>query len=275
MSLIKASFTLGNEPACFNCQIMIHHKHQQTSRSDQSGFTIIESLVALMVAAILLTAIAPVIVLSVATRVQAKRVELATDAAKNYIDSLKGGRITPPPITKKAAGATTDPALPDAPSGTLTCTKANDYCSSPISTSDPKYSMYCVDGDDSGSCTIDNPRDMVVQVFGYNGVSDTSNDGYKLGMRVYRAQAFKTDTTLKASKDASTLQTEGKLQVGQKAQESTFTGGTGLKSIQFPLFEITTEISNKDTTFSDFCDRLKPAPPAGSPSGSSNPQSKC
>jgi len=47
-------------------------------QASQFGFTIVESLMAIVVVAILMTAISPVIILSVATRVQARRVELAT-----------------------------------------------------------------------------------------------------------------------------------------------------------------------------------------------------
>jgi len=49
-----------------------------TPKQAQFGFTIVESLMAIVVVAILMTAISPVIILSVATRVQARRVELAT-----------------------------------------------------------------------------------------------------------------------------------------------------------------------------------------------------
>ncbi len=43
-----------------------------------------------------MTAIAPVIVLSVGNRVQARRVELATQAARSYVDSLRGKTIEAP-----------------------------------------------------------------------------------------------------------------------------------------------------------------------------------
>jgi prepilin-type N-terminal cleavage/methylation domain-containing protein len=232
---------------------MIHHKQQPASPSSQSGFTIVESLIAIVVAAILLSAIAPVIILSVATRVQSRRIELATDGAKAYIDGVRSGRITAPPITKKSASATTDPAPPDAPSGTLTCTNSNDYCSSatPASTN-----LYCINGDNNNGCTNNSNKDLIVQAFGYNSVSTDAQEGYKLGVRVYRADAFKSGITLKALKDVK--------------QQNTFTGGTGLTSIQAPLVEFTTEISNKSTSFGNFCDRLKPPDPS-----KPNTQSEC
>jgi prepilin-type N-terminal cleavage/methylation domain-containing protein len=59
------------------------------AQSSESGFTIIESLVAILVASILLAAIAPVLVISTATRVQARRIELATQAAKAFVDGVR------------------------------------------------------------------------------------------------------------------------------------------------------------------------------------------
>ncbi|HAA33023.1 MAG TPA: hypothetical protein DCE56_41525, partial [Cyanobacteria bacterium UBA8553] len=75
-----------------------HSQQQLSTQSSQSGFTIIESLLALMVVAALLVAISPVLVLATANRVQAKRVELATNAAKAYIDGVRSGTIVPPPL---------------------------------------------------------------------------------------------------------------------------------------------------------------------------------
>lgn len=214
---------------------MIHHKQQQLSLSSQLGFTIIESLIAIIVVAILLAAIAPVIVLSVGTRVQAKRVELATDAAKTYIDGVRSGKIVAPPISKN-----NNPPIP-APSGTLSCpTTGSAICS--ISPASTLFQLYCVDAD-TGGCTQDNSKDMIIQAFGYNANSTNADHGYRLGLRVYRADAFQSGVTLKASPDIK--------------QQRSFTSGSGLSPIQAPLLETSTEISNKSTTFSNFCDRLK------------------
>ena len=225
----------------------IYRRYKQKMSSNRSGFTIIESLVAIIVAGILMTAIAPTIVLSVATRVQARRVELAVDASKSYIDGVRTSTIIPPPLP---SGQTEDQLKAydfsryNAPQqGTLTCTTANNYCTS------PQTNLYCIDGDADGSCTNTNSKDMIVQAFRYNKNSTDPEDGYSLGVRVYRADAFKSGIILKALKDPNTK------------QESTFTGGTGLKSVQTPLIEATTEISNGATTFGDFCDRLRPTTP--------------
>ncbi len=223
---------------------MINYKKLQASPSNQSGFTIIESLVAVIVVAILMTAISPVIVLSVATRVQSRRVELATDAATAYIDGIKSKKIDPPPSpitgTNQNIGSYNPPSV-----GSLTCTKSNDYCTRPVT------NLYCVDGD-GGGCTKTSSKDFVIQAFRYNKASSDAEKGYQLGVRVYRADGFASNG--------------GNLKKAP-IRQNTFTGGVGGRKT--PLFEITTEISNEDTSFSDLCDRLKPQ------NISDNTQSSC
>lgn len=226
---------------------MINLKKQYLASSNQSGFTIIESLVAIIVVGILMTAIAPTIVLSVATRVQARRVELAADATQSYIDGVRAGTIEPPELPNKSETELKkyDFSKYDAPKqGNLNC-KDNEYCTS------PDDNLFCVDGDDDGSCSITSSRDMIVQAFRFSSSSIAAEDGYSLGTRIYRADAFdkKRVKQLKALKDKDR---QGK----NYQKQSTFTGGTGLKSVQVPLMESTTEVSN-GTTFSDFCERLK------------------
>ena len=209
----------------------LQHK-QELIQSSESGFTIIESLMAIIIVTILMIGIAPVIALSVATRVQARRVELASQAARSYIDAVRSETITAPTIT------TTIPDNIAAPSsGTLNCTNNNDYCTESSSASD----LFCVDLDEDGSCTNASIKDMVVQAFGFNPDANAdADDGYVLAIRIYRAAAF--DKTLK----------QGKL----GGQESSFTGGTGLKSSQGPLIEMTTEIITNQTDYNDLCQRL-------------------
>jgi prepilin-type N-terminal cleavage/methylation domain-containing protein len=235
---------------------MIHHQNKQELTSNDSGFTIIESLMAIVVVAILMVAIAPAIVLSVATRVQAKRVELATDAASSYVDAVRSATIVPPPIITKPTSTSAEP-VPDAPSGTLTCNKSSDYCSSPVANPSTS-SLFCVNGDSQEGCQNTSLKDMVVQSFGYHPTSTNAENGYKLAVRVYRADAFKTGITLKAVKD------------GTKSQK-TF-GANLLSTTQSPLIEFTTEITAKGTSFSDLCGRLEEKDSSGN---SINKQSKC
>ena len=208
---------------------MIYLKKQQQLPSNQSGFTIIESLVAIIVVGILMTAIAPTIVLSVATRVQARRVELAADAAQSYIDGVRSGTIEPPELPNKSEAELKkyDFSKYDAPTqGNLNC-NANEYCNS------PDDNLYCIDGDGDGSCSITNSKDMIVQGFRFSSSSIAAEDGYSLGVRVYRADAFdKTKVKeLKALKDKDNRNKNYE-------QESTFTGGTGLNPFKLLLWKL-------------------------------------
>ncbi len=221
---------------------------QLSSGNNQAGFTIIESLVAVIVLGILMTAIAPTIVLSTATRVQSRRVELATQAARAYIDGVTSGNIPAPPVTSTENV--------EAPQTSLTCRENNlktdkGYCSSPNKSS---YRVFCVDGDGDNECKKDNSKDLIVQAFGFNSNSTDASRGYKLSLRVYRADAFKDNTALETNSSNTS----------KKATQSTFTGGIGKRKA--PLVEMTTEIGTDRTTFQDFCSRLE---------NTSNGNSKC
>lgn len=234
---ILPHFQIDKLPKSYK-DIMIQLQFQRiTPQSGEAGFTIIESLIAIIVVGILLTAIAPVIVLSVGTRVQSRRVELATQAAKSYIDGVASGSITPPPITKKDSNLI---AEVKAPFGNLTCQKDNEYCSAP---KDKTYQLYCFDGSGDGKCKKEESKDILVQAFAYNPSTDEANSGYRLGIRVYRADGFKDGKSL------------DKNEKNKKTTQSTFTGGVG--KLKVPLLEMTTDIASRNTTFADFCSRLE------------------
>lgn len=211
---------------------------QLASKNNRAGFTIIESLVAVIVLGILMTAIAPTIVLSTATRVQSRRVELATQAARAYIDGVSAGNIPSPPISTTNSVA--------APGTSLSCdnpTTDKGYCSSPKD--DSSYKVFCVDGTGDGMCTDEESKDLIVQAFGFNQDSTEASQGYRLSVRVYRADAFQGSEALKKNDDNENT----------KVTQSTFTGGIGKRKA--PLLEMVTEISTQQTTFQNFCSRLK------------------
>jgi len=143
---------------------------QNSSKSRDGGYTIIESLVAMIVVSVLMIAIAPVMAFSVATRVQARRVELATQAARSYIDALRTGSLAGPTLAAPADTGfpTFDSALnPPAP-GSL-------------------GGLYCYDLDETPGCT-NSKKDFYVQ--GVHNVNNNPTDtGYSLTVRVYRADA--------------------------------------------------------------------------------------
>lgn len=195
--------------------------YQILPKPRESGFTIIESLIAIVVVAVLMVAIAPVIVFSTATRVQSRRIELATQAAKTYIEGVRTGAIGAP-----ATGS----GVPTV--GSLTC-NANAYCSVPAT---PANNLYCIDGD-GGGCTLGSNKDFIIQAFRNN---PDATAGYLLEVRVYRADGFQNDGALT-----------------QTSKQSTTSGGLGDRKA--PLMEINTEITSDSDSFNDLCKRLKDA----------------
>ena len=223
---------------------MIKRKQQpKKAPYSQSGFTIIESLVAIIVAGILLAAIAPVIVLSTATRIQSRRVELATRSAKSYIDGVKSGAIPAP----------TPPVLLTPNSTTLDGYLFNTTLV-PVPTS--ISTLYCVDSKSGNSTTCDATQlnQFAIQAFSSaSSASDITNgNGYHLGLRVYRSDAFKDSIPLTAS-DGTPNTTK---------TQQTFTGGAGDRKA--PLIEISTDINTASSTYESLCYRL------GSASGKCN-----
>jgi type II secretory pathway pseudopilin PulG len=217
-------------------------KINHSSPPPQGGYTIIESLVAMVMVAALMVAVAPVIVFSVGTRVQARRIELGAQAARSYIDAVRLN-----PEFDDAADSDDDDGLApnliavdldDAPaptSGNLEC-NAGEYCTTP--TRAMYDDLYCVDNDGDGKCTRNSLVDMVVQGLRSQeaGTSFTADEGYALGVRVYRADAFQ-ETTLETG-----------------TQQSAVTNAIGNRSQ--PIIEIVTEIAPTDNSFQNLRDRL-------------------
>lgn len=242
-------------------KIIVSHSQQD------GGFTIVESLLAIIIVGILLVGIAPVVVLSVATRIQARRVENATQAARTYIEGTRATSIQAPKATVfltqgKFENTTTGGILfdglesppIDSLNGCLTKTaalsnskcKTNDYINNVDGGATP--SLYCFDVDGDGVCSIDSLQDVIVQAFRSTNIAtgDDAGQGYILGIRVYRADGFVGTDPLKASSSTES----------QKA--ATFAGGLGDKKA--PLVEMTTDITirGSDITklFPNICARL-------------------
>jgi prepilin-type N-terminal cleavage/methylation domain-containing protein len=153
-------------------------QQQNLSKPRDGGYTIIESLVAMIVVSVLMIAIAPVMAFSVATRVQARRVELATQAARAYIDALRTGAIKP--TDDRGFPATGNPTEPPTASTTL----------------------YCVDLDENPLCSDTSKKDFYVQGVTQNAGNTLTDTGYDLTVRVYRADAFSSPGTMKAEQQS-------------------------------------------------------------------------
>lgn len=206
-------------------------------RSSESGYTIMEGLVAMIMVAGLMSAVAPVIAISVGTRVQARRIELAALAARSYIDGVRAGSIAAPAIALSTPGdeKITGP-------GTLDCPDPpdqNEYCTTTVNYGSVDGQLYCVDGGDGGGCT--GLTDMVVQAVGFHGTSIDPEDGYALFVRVYRGSGV-----------------EGVDLLGETI--STSISNTGLASRtsdgERPLFTTKTEISASENSYQKYRDRL-------------------
>jgi len=245
-------------------------KIQQSLRSNQSGFTIVESLIAMIVIAILMTAIAPVVVLSVATRVQSRRVELATQAARTYIDGVRVGTIPPPnhtiplnevdptsnSFTPKRWDVFAAVPAPTTGAGSLsTCptTAGNQYCQNSLTPSTTTPSLYCIDIDGGGCSNSNTSKDFIVQAFrGYNSTANPTadpNQGYLLGVRVYRVDGFSDSSSLFNTKQTYTDPDK------PFTRQSTFTSRLGYRKA--PLVEMTTEIVTPNkTNYGNLCSRL-------------------
>ena len=150
---------------------MKRQQQQNLSQSRDGGYTIIESLVAMIVVSVLMIAIAPVMAFSVATRVQARRMELATQAARAYIDALRTGAIE---RNDPRGFPLPDAAAPSNGNG-----------------------LYCINmGPD---CNNVNNQGFFVQGVLQNlatnpAPADPTTTGYSLTVRVYRSDVFTAGT---------------------------------------------------------------------------------
>lgn len=215
---------------------------QPYPQSSQAGFTIIESLLAIIIVTILMVALGPVIVMSVAARVQAKRVERASNATRTYLDGVRSGTI---PATKIEVGtaftatAGTTPFLKNAPAP-----KSGDFPDKVDWSKDSGF--YCVDLDRNPNCSKGSSTDLVIQAFRTKG---NPNEGYRLGVRVYRADAFR----------GGTLQTD--------KEQAALKGNLGNRLA--PVDTLITDIPPTEKSLGTWCNRLKPggATPANKSSG--------
>ncbi|HBC41690.1 MAG TPA: hypothetical protein DCZ88_07305 [Pseudanabaena sp.] len=173
--------------------------------SNQSGFSLLEALMAVVVVSILMTAILPMIILSTATRVQSRRVDLATQAARGYVDGVRSGTINIiDPTPAFPATFINDNAVDSA---------RNQYFQNVAAPSN--VNIASLDGiqgikvDTNGNgFNVTDPQDLVIQPMRTGG-TDLATQGFYMQVRVYRADAFTQDATgnLNGIQAGLTLQT--------------------------------------------------------------------
>lgn len=191
----------------------------------------------MIVVSVLMIAIAPVMAFSVATRVQARRTELASQAAKAYIDALRTGTLR-----------YNDPTSPAGFPKRVTTANVAD-AEAPGSTA----GLYCVNLDDKPDCQTDSSKDFYVQGAWLSkldppapNTDDPTTIGYELMVRVYRADSFANGVTRKTN---------------PKDEKKQSIVGSGLGDRTMPVVEMTTQIppttNGGSSAYRSLCSRLE------------------
>jgi prepilin-type N-terminal cleavage/methylation domain-containing protein len=218
----------------------------KTSSASDSGFTIIESLLGIVVVAILLAGISPVLVMSTATRVQSRRTEKATQAANTFIDGVRTGSIAEPVLVDGGALAQVTAAQPRTLADNL-ITGAK--MQPPGSATDADLYFVRSNGTvckpfGTGTCIKDpnNPFDeFFIQARQIRVQGSGENDGFRLALRVYRGDVDFSKNLL--ASDANNKKTSSLI-------------AAGLGNRQAPAIERTIDISNIRTSFGALCQRF-------------------
>lgn len=173
--------------------------------SNQSGFSLLEALMAVVVVSILMTAILPMIILSTATRVQSRRVDLATQAARGYVDGVRSGTINIiDPTPAFPATFINDNAVDSARNQYF----QNVAAPSSVNIADLNGIQGIKVDTNGNSFNVTDPQDLVIQPMRTGG-TDLATQGFYMQVRVYRADAFTQDATgnLNGIQAGLTLQT--------------------------------------------------------------------
>jgi prepilin-type N-terminal cleavage/methylation domain-containing protein len=211
---------------------------QKHNINKDAGFTIMESLIAMVVVSSLMLAISPVLILSASTRVQSRRVELSSQIARSFIDGVRSGRIEAEDITPVNINinqnALSSRNITNSTDGYLISSASMPAPTSPAG-------LYCVQSDG----TIQPPENNCENRLFFIQARRTSingsdpNDGYRLAVRVYRRDIDFMKPVL--ANTNTTKNTQAVVGSGNK---------------QAPLVEIIADIANNNTSFTDLCNRL-------------------
>lgn len=215
---------------------------QKHNINKDAGFTIMESLIAMVVVSSLMLAISPVLILSASTRVQSRRVELSAQIARSFIDGVRSGRIKAEDIT------TVDININQNALSSRNITNSTDgYLISSASMPAPisEEGLYCVQSDGTiltPDCSSNQNNLFYIQA-GRTSINNSDpKDGYRLAVRVYRQDIeFDNPDRPVLANTNTTKNTQAVVGSGNK---------------QAPLVEIIADIANNNTSFTDLCNRL-------------------
>ncbi|MEE3716805.1 prepilin-type N-terminal cleavage/methylation domain-containing protein [Tumidithrix elongata RA019] len=258
---MKTTYNLSkcNQPALV-CLAKKVSSRQAQKISNQAGFSIVESLVAVVVVSILLAAMAPFLAFTANARVQARRIDQATQAARAYIEGVRAGAIPVPsqfnnaqfnnPATYPNLNVGVLTALPTDP-GTLISTDGK-----PFSTSNPQHFVIqpfrsaCITPPSAATCDNTSTGAAAIRV-----------QGYRIGVRVYRADAFNSSTgALGSGSTVVTLLAPVNASTGASYIQSGLSGTLGSQSR--PLVVMQSDVTansvggSTSTSYTDYVNRF-------------------
>ncbi|EAW35924.1 hormogonium polysaccharide secretion pseudopilin HpsB [Lyngbya sp. PCC 8106] len=229
---------------------LIHQRNP--CQSEEAGYALIESLIAIVVVAILMTAVTPMIVFSMGARMQAKRIQLATQASQSYLADLKAN-----PKENDGLAPSTEEDIANIGDLTGDCEDSDGYCSYQADKPETGRTLYCVNFDEEEGCQKSSMVDMVVWPIREVAL-DTDNNpiatdlGYNLSLRVYRANSF--------ADDVGALKQDGEV-------DSSVAQALGNRTL--PLFQTATFISPSASAdrslYNSYCERTNGCVPPPSP----------
>jgi len=199
---------------------------------DDDGFSILESLVAILTLSLLLMVISPIWIMSTAIRMQSRRVEMAAQAATSFVNAVKmGSTVTPPVISE---------IFPSQQASRNISTSPQDYLISSSEMPAPRSAngLYCYSQNGIiGFTECQNNANNLFYIQAGTIATSSKNESYLLAIRVFRVD-------IDFNKEIKTI----------KSNLSPITNNLGDK--QVPLIEMTTEITGSKTSFYSLCQRL-------------------
>jgi prepilin-type N-terminal cleavage/methylation domain-containing protein len=214
---------------------------QKHNINKDAGFTIMESLIAMVVVSSLMLAISPVLILSASTRVQSRRVELSAQIARSFIDGVRSGRITAEDITPVNINinqnALSSRNITNSTDGYLISSASMPAPTSPAG-------LYCVQSDGTIQLPENNCENRLffIQARRTSINGSDPKDGYRLAVRVYRQDIeFDNPDRPVLANTNTTKNTQAVVGSGNR---------------QAPLVEIIADIANNNTSFTALCNRL-------------------
>ncbi|MFN5398689.1 MAG: prepilin-type N-terminal cleavage/methylation domain-containing protein [Pseudanabaena sp.] len=192
--------------------VLSEKRRSTDDSSSEAGFTLLESLVAAAVVGILIVSIAPMVALSTSARINARRIDQATQAARSYVDAVRGGVIdvtrfpdTMVVSTPNAQSQYTFEGIVPPTATLLTLDSA---------TATTPVRGIRIDADGNGF-NVDDPQDLVIQPMrsgplgsSATAATDLQRQGFWLAVRVYRADAFAGGNALRTGTEIECAQSK-------------------------------------------------------------------